>query len=364
MDQGAEFGNVERRCAVVDYFKVEPDYTRLMNKHYTRGRGGSRIEFITRHHNGGVSSTDGSWDTWQSREASAHYQIETTGRVGQLVNDGDTAWANGNASANARTIAIEHSNNGGADYAMNDATVVAGAKWAAALCWFYKLGRPQYGKNIRDHRDFYSTACPYHLANGGKYHARYMQVAQAHYDSMVGAKLAPVINEIDSEANRAKVWLGKRITKGENVTPDGKGRFAQFENGYVYFHPDVRLNQPSGDRAIAVPTHVFETWAVLGWETGPLGYPLARHAVIEGVGDIQGFQGGVIYRKYGEPGYFVTGRIWDRFAATGYENGNGWPTTNERDFDGGRMQRFENLDMLYHPSTVSRLAHGKVSGEW
>ncbi|MGC5027076.1 N-acetylmuramoyl-L-alanine amidase [Tsukamurella sp. DT100] len=167
-----------------DYRTVTADYTRLMNKHFTPGRGGQTIQFITRHHNGGVSNTDQTWNTWQTREASAHYQIETTGRVGQLVNDRDTAWANGDSTANARTIAIEHSNDGSPDYGMTDATVVAGGKWAGALCWFYKLGRPNYGTNIRDHRNFYGTACPYHLANGGKYHARWMKAAQDQYDLM------------------------------------------------------------------------------------------------------------------------------------------------------------------------------------
>ncbi|HPZ50981.1 MAG TPA: N-acetylmuramoyl-L-alanine amidase [Propionibacteriaceae bacterium] len=174
-----------------DYATVTADYTRLMTKHFTKGRGASKIRFITRHHNAGISTTDQTWQTWQRREASAHYQIEVSGRVGQLVYDADTAWANGDFAANASAIAIEHSNCGGAeqDWPIADATIVAGAKWAAALCVFYKLGRPEYGKNIRDHKHFYGTGCPWHLAadhegRPGKYHARWMQVAQDHYDSM------------------------------------------------------------------------------------------------------------------------------------------------------------------------------------
>ncbi|QGH79681.1 lysin A [Gordonia phage Anon] len=342
-----------------DYFKVEPDITRLMNKHFSYGRAGRKIRYITIHHNAGISTTADSWNTWQSREASAHYQIEPSAKVGQLVNDGDTAWSNGNSVSNNESIAIEHSNSAGAakDWPISDAVIVAGAKWTAALCWFYKLGRPKAGTNVRFHRDFYGTSCPYHLAPGGKYHARYMKIAGEHYDWMVkgGSNPAPVINEINSEANRAKAWIGKRITPGEIPTPDGLGRYAQFENGYVYFHPKVRAERQSGSRAFAVPRHIFETWAEHDWEAGPLGYPIERHTVIDGVGDIQAFQGGVIYRKYGMNGFYVTGKIWERFAATGFEVGNGWPTSLERDYDGGRVQYFEKSTHNYHPSSVSRI---------
>ncbi|AXQ65143.1 lysin A [Gordonia phage Schmidt] len=334
-----------------DYFKVEPDVTRLMNKHFTPGRGGRSIKYVVRHHNAGVNSIDSTWNTWQTREASAHYQIEPNGRVGQLVNDSDTAWANADTIANQESLTIEHSNSAGAaqDWPISDATIDAGAKWAAALCWYYKLGRPQYGKNIRDHRDFYATSCPYHLANGGKYHARYMRTAQDHYDWMAGGG-TPVVNEIDAEAKRAAAWLGKRITKGEVPTPDGDGRFAQFEHGYVYWHPRVRKGKANGDRAIAVPMHVFESWAGLGWEAGVLGYPVERHAVIQGVGDVQAFEGGVLYRRYGQPGYFVGGKIGDRYAAERFEQGpSGWPVGNEEDYDGGRRQRFEHRT-LYWPN--------------
>ncbi|AXQ51860.1 endolysin [Gordonia phage Catfish] len=172
----------------------------------------------------------------------------------------------------------------------------------------------------------------------------------------------PVINEIHAEAKRAAAWIGKLVIP-EKPTPDGKGRQAHYENGSIYWHPDVRAHKPVGDRAVAVPKNVMETWGELGYEV-KFGYPLERHTVIEGVGDIQGFQGGVIYRRYGQPGFFVTGRIWERFAATDYERGNGFPVSNERDFDGGRIQRFEKVDMTYHPDEVTRLARGKVAGEW
>ena len=97
-----------------DWRKLEADVVKLINKHYTVGRGGARIEFVVIHHNGGVLSVEDCWQTWQTRPASAHYQVEASGRIGQLVWDRDTAWHAGNAWANARSLGIEISNSGGA----------------------------------------------------------------------------------------------------------------------------------------------------------------------------------------------------------------------------------------------------------
>lgn len=168
-----------------DWFTVEPDVVKLLNKHFTPGRGGQKIQYITRHHLAGVGTTQDVWNWWQTRQASAHYVVENSGRIGQIVWDRDTAWSNANSLSNQRSIAIEHSNAGGAGYPINDTVIREGARLAAALCWFYKLGRPQFGKNIRDHREFSSTSCPHHLANGGKYHNTWMRIAQEHYDWMV-----------------------------------------------------------------------------------------------------------------------------------------------------------------------------------
>lgn len=176
-----------------DWFTVSPDVTKIMNKHFTPGRGGANIEYITRHHLAGILTTEQTWDVWQSRQASAHYVVENSGRIGQLVWDRDTAWSNANSNSNSRSIAIEHSNSGGeaAGWPINETVIREGARLAAALCWFYKLGRPAFGKNIRDHREFGQTSCPYHLASGGKYHNEWMRIAGEHYDWMAAGGKAP-----------------------------------------------------------------------------------------------------------------------------------------------------------------------------
>lgn len=178
---------------MIDYYNVITNKTKLMQKHFTPGRGGRKIRYITRHHTAGILTTDQVWDVWQMRAASAHYIVETNGQTGQLVWDRDTAWSNGNQQSNQESITIEHSNNGGSpDWPISNATIIGGARLAAALCRFYGLGRPQFGKNIRDHREFYGTSCPHHLANGGKYHQQWMNEAQRFYDLLDQRLVTPL----------------------------------------------------------------------------------------------------------------------------------------------------------------------------
>ncbi|RYE40729.1 MAG: hypothetical protein EOP24_39680 [Hyphomicrobiales bacterium] len=159
----------------------------------------------------------------------------------------------------------------------------------------------------------------------------------------------PVANEIDIEAKVAAAWIGKRLHDGERPCKDGIGRYADFENGSIYWHPNV-----ADGEAIAVPTAVYETWKGVQWEQGQLGYPTQRHKVIAGAGDVQAFQGGAIYRRPGQPGRIVHGAILKFWASLGYENSAyGWPTSNEYETDGGgRAQSFDRGVLRWHPSGV------------
>lgn len=169
----------------MDWANVEPDLYRLMNKNYTAGRGGKSINKIVLHHNAGTLTTEQCYQVWQTREASAHYQVEITGRIGQLVNDSDTAWHAGDQDANQTSIGIEHANNALAPYwTVGDATLDAGAHLVAALCRYYNLGRPVWGQNVFGHKSFYATDCPGALA--GTQNAAYMARANYYYDNLTG----------------------------------------------------------------------------------------------------------------------------------------------------------------------------------
>lgn len=170
-----------------DWRSLEPDKYTLVGSHrYTKGRS-RPIDRVVIHHNAANNWTSEQvrdlWNT--SREASAHYQVESNGVIGQLVNDSDTAWHAANADINARSIGIEHANiSGPPRWQISDKTIEEGAHLVAALCVGYKLGPPVWGRNVFPHSMFASTSCPHQLAPGGEDHAHYMQRAQYWYDAM------------------------------------------------------------------------------------------------------------------------------------------------------------------------------------
>lgn len=168
---------------------LEADENRLMNKHYSAGRSGRKINKVIIHHNAGNLTIKSIWDVWQTRQASAHYQVDSGGRIGQLVWDRDTAWHAGNWEANTTSIGIEHADISSKPWRISEACLDNGAHLVAAICHYYKLGRPVWGKNVFGHKHFSATECPASLA--GSQHAAYMARAQYWYDRMSGTKPAP-----------------------------------------------------------------------------------------------------------------------------------------------------------------------------
>lgn len=172
-----------------DWNNLEPDEYKLLSKHYTAGRSGKSITGIVLHHNAGNLSIEQCWNTWQTREASAHYQVDVNGRIGQLVHDRDTAWHAGNWDTNLTTIGIEHADVSNNPWKLSDATMDNGAHLVAAICKCYGLGRPEWNKNVFPHSKFSATACPASLA--GDQNAAYMAKAQEYYDAMTGTTSVP-----------------------------------------------------------------------------------------------------------------------------------------------------------------------------
>lgn len=161
--------------------KLEADENLILDKHYTPGRAG-KINKVVIHHNAGNLTIRGCYNVWQDREASAHYQVQSDGRIGQLVWDRDTAWHAGDANANATSIGIEHADCQANPWMVSNECLENGAHLVAAICKYYGLGRPQWLKNVFPHSYFSSTECPAPL--NGTQNATYMRRAQAYYDAM------------------------------------------------------------------------------------------------------------------------------------------------------------------------------------
>lgn len=170
----------------MDFKNLNADKNLILNKHFSAGRSGRKVEFIVPHYAAGDLSLEGYYSVWQSRQASAHYAVDSNGKCAQLVWDRDTSWSCGNWDANCKSISIEHSNRGDV---ITDACRETGAHLVAALCIEFKLGRPEWGKNVRMHRDFAATNCPGPLAT--TYKDSYIKRAQEWYDAMTAGGSAP-----------------------------------------------------------------------------------------------------------------------------------------------------------------------------
>ena len=168
----------------MDWSNLVADETSIIPCHYTSGRGGRSIDKVVLHHMAGDLTIGGCYSVWSTREASAHYAVQSDGRIGQLVNDWDTAWHCGDWDQNCRSIGIEHADCESDPWRISDACLEAGAHLTAAVCRMYGLGRPAWGVNVFGHSDFSATACPASLAVGGSQHDRYMQRAGEWYDAM------------------------------------------------------------------------------------------------------------------------------------------------------------------------------------
>lgn len=192
----------------MDFRNLRADVELYISKHFTPGRCGRRIEFVGIHHTAAVGLTvRGCYGVWQARPASAHYLVQSDGVIGQLVRDGDTAWALGDFDANCRSVNIEHADNGANPWTVSEACLDSGAHLVAALCHAYGLGRPVWGRNVRPHKAFAATACPGELA--GSQRDAYMARAQHYYDLMAAGSAADTEDEVtdqDIEKIAQRVW--------------------------------------------------------------------------------------------------------------------------------------------------------------
>lgn len=132
--------------------------------------------------------------------------------------------------------------------------------------------------------------------------------------------------------------LGAPVT-GELVSPDLFGRYTQFQNGSIYWHPNTGAHEVHGD--------IRQEWKRLGWERSDLGYPTTDETdTTAGGGRKNMFQGGAIYETAKTGAHGVFGAIYTTYASLGAEASElGFPTTGEiamSSFGTDRLQRFEH----------------------
>ena len=226
---------------------LDADENLIMGKHYTKGRAGKSVNKIIVHHNAGRLTIRQCWQVWQTRQASAHYQVDATGRIGQLVWDRDTAWHAGNWAANLTSIGIEHANNHiGNPWTISESTLDNGAHLVAALCRYYKLGRPAWGTNVFGHKNFAATGCPGEIA--GSQHATYMARAQYWYDHMTNntsTPATPAPSKPAATSGKSVDELAREVIRGD--WGNGNIRYQRLTTaGHDYDQIQARVNQLLG----------------------------------------------------------------------------------------------------------------------
>lgn len=219
-----------------DWDALEADKNIIMNKHFTKGRNGHRIDKVLIHHNAGNLSTEGCYEIWQNRQSSAHYQVESDGTIGQLVWDSDTAWHASDFDANQTSIGIEHANNGYNPWTISDATLDNGAHLVAAICKKYNLGEPTWGRNVFPHQHFAATSCPGEIA--GSQHDEYMRRAKAYYDQMMMGYAEPMPSPKEPISEDIDV-LAREVLAGKY----GNGEARRTILGDKYAEVQARVNE-------------------------------------------------------------------------------------------------------------------------
>ena len=143
-----------------------------------------RKDMVTLHHNGGRLSHEGVLRVWQTRPASAQFDVDEFGDVAQYVKANEYAWACGNTSGNQRSISIEMANSAiGGEWPVGESTWRSAARLTGWLCARVIGVRPSRS-NVVPHHFWKATTC------AGPYIDRVfgtiVDLAGQHFDQFVG----------------------------------------------------------------------------------------------------------------------------------------------------------------------------------
>jgi uncharacterized protein with LGFP repeats len=197
-----------------------------------------------------------------------------------------------------------------------------------------------------------------------------------HYEKGV-ISWSPTTGAHEVHGDILKRWQDHQLEQGlgypttdETVTPDGVGRFNHFrkdhDEGSIYWTPATGAHAVHGE--------IRKKWAELGWELR-VGYPTTDETVTpDGVGRFNHFRKdqneNSIYWTPTTGAHAVYGEIRKKWAELGWEQGLGYPTTDETVTpDGvGRFNHFrkdQNEGSIYWtPATGAHAVYGEIRKKW
>ena len=154
------------------------------------------------------------------------------------------------------------------------------------------------------------------------------------------------IRELYAALGWERGFLGYPITD-ETASYDGVGRYNNFQGGTIYWRPDLGAHEVHGA--------IYIKWVEAGRERGPLGYPVTNEEDAINGGRFNHFENGSIYWRPDLGAHEVHGAIYQAWAAQGWEGGPlGYPLTDEIQylFDSIRVSKFEHGFLCWDPYTA------------
>jgi hypothetical protein len=154
-------------------------------------------------------------------------------------------------------------------------------------------------------------------------------------------------------------FLGYPLTS-ETTTPDGVGRYNNFQGGSIHWTPSTGAHEVHGA--------IGDNWANLGWERSFLGYPITDETPTpDGIGRYNNFQSGSIHWTPSTGPHEVHGWIGWEWSNLGWERGVlGYPVTDETATPDriGRYNHFQSGSIYWTPSSGPHEVHGGIRDVW
>jgi hypothetical protein len=153
-------------------------------------------------------------------------------------------------------------------------------------------------------------------------------------------------------------FLGSAVT--DEIQATNGGLKQEFQNGTIYWHTRTG--------AFEVHGAIRARWLALGAEGSAFGYPTSDETpALDGTGRFNNFENASIYWHPQTGAYEVHGLIRDRWRAMGGEMSIlGYPTTNETTTpDGvGRYNHFQKGSIYWTPVTGAHEIYGAIRARW
>ena len=160
------------------------------------------------------------------------------------------------------------------------------------------------------------------------------------------------MSEIDDKWREIQ-WIGDPVDEGggsgEGATPDGRGRFRDFQVGTIYWTPETGAHEIHGDIRVK--------WAQVAGSR-LIGYPTTDESPCpDGVGRFNHFEHGSIYWTPSTGAFEVHGAIRDLWASMGWERSSlGYPLRDESGAPDNRFSRFQGGVITWTPSGGAKMA--------